>query len=1013
MNNSFTLSYRTVAASVLVFVSGSCLAVMGQTNSVDASFNAVPSRPLSSPSSLQQVVQPDGKVIVYGPSMAVNGIAKADIFRLNADGSLDTSFDYCGCGLTGVSSIKLSSDGRLIVGGSLSNTAKIIRLNADGSIDSTFNTPTNLVSGDLEVEAIQPDGKVFGTRRFQQGGTVTFSLYRFNTDGSQDSGFTPLALASGSPVSAVVRVELLPDGGFYLAVTSANVGSSSTLRRRNSNGTVDPTWEQPSFTSSGFPTQVSISDIAPAPDGSIFVTGRWDSVNGTDKRHLVRLFSAGNVDTAFNNPSVFSGTGVELLSDGKFLFSGTTDVGGTARIFRLNSDGTADNTFAMDSAVSSILNGWVVDSSQRIIFFGSAGATRLVRLMPNGPLDVGFDPPIGLYGTVNALARQVDGKVLVAGVFTQMDGTARSTFARVNTDGTLDTSFDPGTGFNNPPGKLVLQPDGKILAARGFASYNGTPVTGIVRINSNGSIDGTFNVTVNFEMFDVSLQADGKILIAGTFSQVNGVGRTGVARLNDDGSLDNTFNPIIGGASVRQIVSQADTKIMIGGGFSGVNGFNRSNLARLNADGGLDQTFNSGVGTVGRIWIQADGKYILGMGFLAGSLTRRNLDGSSDATFTPASISFGSPETSIYELLIRPDGSLIIGGQFLTVGGMTRPNLARLSPNGALDVLFNPTGANGSVRSLVADSAGKVIAGGDFSRIFAVSKPGIARLNTTTFRVKTPFDFDGDGIADLSVTRPGPAYAWYQLLGPNFTVSAFNFGQAGDIVAPADFDGDGKTDAGVFRPSVGEWWFLGSSDGVQRSVRWGADGDIPVPSDFNGDGTADLIVYRPSNGAWYRLVFGGGFANLNFGTAGDKPVIGDFDGDGRSDPAVFRPSTGTWWYAASGSGNVHTAIQWGISTDKPAPADYDGDGKTDVAVYRPSEGTWYILNSGNGSFTVTRFGVAEDKPAPADFDGDGKADIAVFRPSTGDWFLLRSTAGFTGVHWGISIDVPSSGAFVQ
>jgi hypothetical protein len=269
--------------------------------------------------------------------------------------------------------------------------------------------------------------------------------------------------------------------------------------------------------------------------------------------------------------------------------------------------------------------------------------------------------------------------------------------------------------------------------------------------------------------------------------------------------------------------------------------------------------------------------------------------------------------------------------------------------------------------------------------------------------LRTAFDFEGDGRADISVFRNG---IWYIRQSSNDQLRAVHFGFGTDKPVPVDFDGDGKTDIAVFRNGI--WYYLQSSDGAFRAIQFGQAGDIPVPADYDGDGRADIAVYRA--GILYRLNSSNGqFVAIQFGLANDKPVFADYDGDGKTDLAVFRG--GNWYYLQSSDG-AFRAVQFGISSDRPLPADYDGDGKADLAVYR--SGVWYILRSRDG-FTAFNFGLASDTPVPADYNGDGRTDAAVFRPGAfasgpAVWFI-RLDNSVISVPFGEGTDIPIPAAF--
>ena len=183
----------------------------------------------------------------------------------------------------------------------------------------------------------------------------------------------------------------------------------------------------------------------------------------------------------------------------------------------------------------------------------------------DGTLDSTFDAGTFTNGLVLASAYQSDGKLLIAGQFTRVHGAFRAGIARLNADGTLDTSFDPGTGSDLGVGGVLVQPDGKILIWGFFQIFNDEAgVKSLVRLNSNGSTDTSFNVGHNIggttmfnlpSVYSVLLQPDGKIVVGGQFSFVitptGNVNRSRVARFNSDGTFDPTYDP---GAGERSTI---------------------------------------------------------------------------------------------------------------------------------------------------------------------------------------------------------------------------------------------------------------------------------------------------------------------------------------------------------------------------------------------------------------------------------------------------------------------------
>ncbi len=151
---------------------------------------------------------------------------------------------------------------------------------------------------------------------------------------------------------------------------------------------------------------------------------------------------------------------------------------------------------------------------------------------------------------VYSISLQPNGKLILGGLFSTIGGTRRGNVARLNADGTLDNSFNPdyGLGPNNRILTTSFQPNGKVIIAGNFTSYNNVSINRLARLNSNGSLDTSFNVGTgaNNAVINAVLQPDGKIIIVGNFTSYNNVSKNGLARLNSNGSLDTSFNIGIG-----------------------------------------------------------------------------------------------------------------------------------------------------------------------------------------------------------------------------------------------------------------------------------------------------------------------------------------------------------------------------------------------------------------------------------------------------------------------------------
>lgn len=462
------------------------------------------------------------------------------------------------------------------------------------------------------------------------------------------------------------------------------------------------------------------------------------------------------------------------------------------------SAGSVDGTFftgtGSDGQINSVgqgTNGLVFIGGD-FTTYNSVGRSNIARLNSSGVLDAAFVPDAFLLAgsTASVLAVAVclndvnAGKVVVGGSFSTVGAATRGNIVRLNLDGTVDASFS-NPGADNSVFALHIQNDGKVLLGGLFTTINGVNRNFIARLNSDGSVDATFNPGSGADgpVSGIATDAVGRILIVGSFNSVNGVIRTNIARLNSDGTVDKTFDPGIGAnASITCVGVASGNKPVVGGLFTTLNGVARNRIGRFNTDGSVDTTFNPGVGAdefVSTLSVQPNGKVVLGGGFASvgglprNRITRLNSDGSMDVTFNVGTGANGVVST----ILTQTDGNIIIGGGFTSVNGILRNRVARLvggtnfgfgafdfasaaftvgeEGTNALITVARSGGTSNSVGVFFSTANGTGTAGSDYTNTSGtlVFAPGVTHL---TFNVPVSDNLlvDGNRTVNLALSNP-------------------------------------------------------------------------------------------------------------------------------------------------------------------------------------------------------------------------------------------------------------------
>jgi uncharacterized delta-60 repeat protein len=618
--------------------------------------------------------------------------------------------------------VAVQADGKAIVAGRFEffhgrPISGLVRLDTDGGVDTRFALWPG-VEGAVNSVAIQQDGKiVFGGDFTSVAGQARHGAARVGPEGTLDEAFAPRVDGQRSRTIEVVRV--LEDGRLFIGGQFRTVESAprACVARLKPDGTLDETFDPGAGVEDAFGI---VQDLAPLPDGGVVVAGLFTKFDGQTRPGLVRLDAEGNVVPEFNpdldwSQGLVSVALVRRQEDGYLLVAGRFDQLEGQALFglaRLQQTGVADPSFEGDSwrdVVVDAVRDLAIQPDGRIVVtgdfdrFAESLHPGIARLEASGAPDETFDPGPGLRtagrsaGVGMAVAVQADGRILVAGQFSQIGTEVRHNLGRLHADGSADPDYSDSNRIVERVGSvnaITVQEDGRILVGGDFERVDGQPRQALARVLPHGALDESFDAHVSKGgvVNAIVLQPRGEVIVGGRFATVQAKSRASLVRLAANSQLDTTFDPGLGpNGEVYCLALQPDSHILVGGLFDQVNGVPRFRLARLDASGAVDPEFDPYVAS----WIAAP---------------------------------------DVYSIVAQDDQRLVIGGYFDTVNGQTRSGLARLRPDGSLDSDFGGAslldGDLPIVTGIALDGDGRLLVIGTFSTVESEPRHGIARLDS-------------------------------------------------------------------------------------------------------------------------------------------------------------------------------------------------------------------------------------------------------------------------------------------
>ena len=993
------------------------------------------------------VLQADGRILVAGSGYNRNGNTNDfALVRYNSDGSLDTTFSGNGKVLTDFASgydtgnsIKMQSDGKILVagtsgtvvnGGTSNNNFALVRYNADGSLDTSFDGDGKLTTDFGANEfgysvTVQPDGKIYVA-----GNASTSLTYGYSATG------TPLTTTKNN-----------------FAVARYNIdGSLDTTFDADGKLTTDfgTSYATGSFSGSGqFGGLVGMSGDSSYATGSVTGSGQFGGLVGTSDGSIGATSSATSSLVQSDGKILVVGSSSVFVSTGNNTF---TTLNSDFAIARYNVDGTLDTTFHGDGKLTTDFGGSadsarsaILQSDGKILVAGSSTKTggksdfALARYNVDGSLDTTFHGDGrftmdfgGAADVAYSISVQADGKILVGGAST-IDGNGDFALARLNTDGTFDTTFGASGAHQTPytaTGSPVLLDNSLQISDAELATignYAGATLT-LMR-HGGANADDHFSAMVGQSL---------GVLTPGADLVERGI-TVGSVTTNSAGTLELTFNanatPTLLNAVVQQIAysnvsGTPPSSLQIDWSFSDGNTGSQGSGSAMSATTSTTVqiapfiappavvtntaptfvghatgkvTTDFGKDDVGRsIAVQADGKILVaGLGnAISGYLTsagttnitytigdhgiaRYNSDGSLDTTFGvdgKVTTYFGGNSDFATGVTVLPDGKILVAGSGYDRGGSNTNDfsLARYTSDGCLDatfagdgkVLTNFSSNNDSGQGIAVQSDGRILVVGTSSTV-----NGVSPYNSDVALAR----YNADGSLDTTFGGSGKIATDFGGTDTGMSVALLSDGKIIVVgstsvvvngVSNTDFASARYNADGSLESNGHD--DLGGND-VARSVAVQSDGKIIMVGDSTLSGNTDFAIFR-SDSAGNEL-------DTTFGSNGK--IITNFGGNDYARSVVVQ-SDGKILVA----GNSITPAT-GISDF--VLARYNKDGTLDTTF------------DGDGKLTMD-FGGASDTAFSVKLQTDGKILVAGSSSidGSGDFALARlNTNGSLDTTFGV------------